>query len=239
LITREIYSFCSARKTAVNIRAFNRNHLVKVVIAIIILVSNYLKSMLVLGHRGANNEESTLQENTMEAFQQALRMGAHGIETDVRLTHDEIPVLHHDSIKDTTNELTTLVELLDWAPDDFLINLEIKDPAVIPYMVELMNQYDKRYLVTSFWHRSVLHFQKEMPHVDCGPIISFSPIFAMLLRGIIPAGFTHVVWDCRIVEPEVISQFSEYQHFAYNVDNYEVSGFDGIISDDITLYVDQ
>ena len=196
--------------------------------------------MLILGHRGANSPlTGSLTENSMEAFQQALDLGADGIETDVRSGANGVPVLCHDPIRDNDTPLASLEELLDWAPDDFLLNLEIKDPRVIPDMVDLMNQYDKRYLVTSFWHRSVYKFNKEMPHIDCGPIISFSPIFAMLLRGMILAGFTHIVWDCSIVESDVISYFPEYQHFAYNVDDYEVQGFDGIISDDVALYAEE
>ena len=195
--------------------------------------------MLILGHRGSNSPlTGNLTENSMEAFEQALDLGADGIETDIRIGADSALVLCHDPIKDSETPLTTLEELLDWAPDDFILNLEIKDPQAIPGMIDLMKQYDKRYVVTSFWHGSVYSFNKEMPHIDCGPIISFSPIFAMLLRGLILAEFTHIVWDCSIVESDVISYFPEYKHFAYNVDDYEVQGFDGIISDDVTLYVE-
>ncbi len=55
----------------------------------------------VFAHRGASGHAP---ENTMPAFQLAYQMGADGIETDVHLTKDKIPVLFHDEqVKRTTN----------------------------------------------------------------------------------------------------------------------------------------
>ncbi|HEV3279376.1 MAG TPA: glycerophosphodiester phosphodiesterase family protein [Terriglobia bacterium] len=49
---------------------------------------------LVLGHRGASAEAP---ENTLAAFDLALRQGADGIEFDVRLSADGVPVVIHDA----------------------------------------------------------------------------------------------------------------------------------------------
>lgn len=48
---------------------------------------------IVYGHRGASIE---LPENTLEAFQRALELGADAIETDVHVTSDGHVVIHHD-----------------------------------------------------------------------------------------------------------------------------------------------
>lgn len=48
---------------------------------------------LVFAHRGASG---VCFENTMSAFKEALRQGADGIELDVQLTADGIPVVIHD-----------------------------------------------------------------------------------------------------------------------------------------------
>ncbi|MDW0117302.1 glycerophosphodiester phosphodiesterase family protein [Sporosarcina thermotolerans] len=48
---------------------------------------------LVFAHRGASG---VCFENTMSAFKEALRQGADGIELDVQLTADGIPVVVHD-----------------------------------------------------------------------------------------------------------------------------------------------
>jgi glycerophosphoryl diester phosphodiesterase len=49
---------------------------------------------LIVGHRGAS---AVAPENTMSAFREAITVGAHGIEFDVRLASDSVPVVIHDS----------------------------------------------------------------------------------------------------------------------------------------------
>ena len=48
---------------------------------------------LIIGHRGAS---AVTPENTMAAFREAIKVGADGIEFDVRLTRDGVPVVIHD-----------------------------------------------------------------------------------------------------------------------------------------------
>src|SRR4030095_15157968 len=48
---------------------------------------------LIIGHRGAS---AIAPENTIAAFDLALKSGAEGIEFDVRLSRDEVPVIIHD-----------------------------------------------------------------------------------------------------------------------------------------------
>jgi glycerophosphoryl diester phosphodiesterase len=49
---------------------------------------------LILGHRGAS---AIAPENTLAAFARAIRDGADGVEFDVRLSRDGIPVVIHDA----------------------------------------------------------------------------------------------------------------------------------------------
>jgi glycerophosphoryl diester phosphodiesterase len=49
---------------------------------------------LIIGHRGAS---AVAPENTVVAFERALRDGADGIEFDVRLALDRVPVVIHDA----------------------------------------------------------------------------------------------------------------------------------------------
>ncbi|HEY5402272.1 MAG TPA: glycerophosphodiester phosphodiesterase family protein, partial [Pyrinomonadaceae bacterium] len=48
---------------------------------------------LIIGHRGAS---AVTPENTLGAFRKAIEVGADGIEFDVRLTRDGMPVVIHD-----------------------------------------------------------------------------------------------------------------------------------------------
>lgn len=49
--------------------------------------------MNIIAHRGAS---AAATENTMTAFKKAVKSGVSGMETDIRLTKDGIPVLYHD-----------------------------------------------------------------------------------------------------------------------------------------------
>lgn len=53
-----------------------------------------MSAPLIMGHRGAS---AVAPENTMAAFREAIAVGADGIEFDVRLTLDGVPVVIHDS----------------------------------------------------------------------------------------------------------------------------------------------
>lgn len=86
-------------------------------------------------HRGAR---AHARENTLTAFALALEMGATGIETDVWLTADGVPVLHHGrslrrrpiaSLRadDVPGWLPRLAELFDHCGTDFDLSLDLKD----------------------------------------------------------------------------------------------------------------
>ncbi|MBN1572108.1 MAG: glycerophosphodiester phosphodiesterase [Deltaproteobacteria bacterium] len=55
----------------------------------------FLKSKppIIFAHRGAH---ARFPENTIPAFEEALRVGTNYIETDTQLTRDGVPILHHD-----------------------------------------------------------------------------------------------------------------------------------------------
>jgi glycerophosphoryl diester phosphodiesterase len=74
-----------------------------------ILRSEFDERSLVVAHRGAS---STSPENTIAAFEAAIRAGADVIELDVRLTADGIPVILHDPDVSSTTDGTGLVHTL-------------------------------------------------------------------------------------------------------------------------------
>lgn len=92
-------------------------------------------------HRGAR---AHAPENTLEAFELALRLGATGLESDVWLTADGIPVLDHDGVvgpllrrkrigelrrSDLPSHVPELAELYASFGTDFELSLDVKDPA--------------------------------------------------------------------------------------------------------------
>jgi len=55
--------------------------------------SDHTRAVSIIAHRGGSKEST---ENTIEAFQRAIRIGADGIETDIRLTRDGVVAIYHD-----------------------------------------------------------------------------------------------------------------------------------------------
>ncbi|MER3454558.1 MAG: hypothetical protein C4318_05295 [Acidimicrobiia bacterium] len=104
---------------------------------------------VVLGHRGNPRRKA---ENTLESFVDAVSCGADGVELDVHLSQDEVPVVCHDPqvlttsgekvtvglapwkvlsrlevvLGETTGRLCRLEEVLD-ALDRHLVDVELKD----------------------------------------------------------------------------------------------------------------
>jgi len=98
-------------------------------------------------HRGAR---AHAPENTLEAFQLALRLGATGLESDVWLTADGVAVLDHDGVvggrlrrrpiesvarADLPEAMPTLEELYATCGTAFELSLDIKDAAAAPAVI--------------------------------------------------------------------------------------------------------
>src|SRR5215212_1997994 len=103
-----------------------------------------MREPLIIGHRGAS---AVALENTMAAFKAAIAAGADGIEFDVRLSRDGVPVIIHDDtlyrtvglrkrVADLTAEELRSLEVLSlrelfqlMAQNSLLLCLEIKSSA--------------------------------------------------------------------------------------------------------------
>ena len=100
-------------------------------------------------HRGAR---AHAPENTLEAFALALRLGATGLESDVWLTADGVPVLDHDgvigsrmrrrSIKDVVRDqlpthIPSLADLYAECGSAFELSLDVKDPEAMRPTVDV------------------------------------------------------------------------------------------------------
>ena len=99
-------------------------------------------------HRGAR---AHAPENTLEAFELALRLGATGLETDAWVTADGVAVLHHDGVvgrrlrrrrigdvprAELPDHIPTLDELYDRCGTAVDLSIDIKDPAAFDPVIE-------------------------------------------------------------------------------------------------------
>ena len=113
---------------------------------------SHLDPPIAFAHRGAR---AHAPENTIEAFQLALRLGATGLESDVWVTSDGVAVLDHDgvsrrglrrkSIADTPHaelpdHMPTVGELFDACGTGFEFSLDVKDPAAYEPTVDAIRR---------------------------------------------------------------------------------------------------
>ena len=87
---------------------------------------------LIIAHRGAS---AAAPENTLAAFRQALAVKVDGIELDVQLTRDGVPVVFHDA---TLRRLTGASGRLSAKSWPELTALRIQDTEPIPRLVEVL-----------------------------------------------------------------------------------------------------
>lgn len=112
-------------------------------------MESFLRPPLGFAHRGAR---AHAPENTLEAFRLALRLGATGLESDVWLTADGVPVLDHDGLvrsglrrrrfadmrrRDLPGSVATLEELYHACGAEFELSLDVKDAAAAEAVVAI------------------------------------------------------------------------------------------------------
>jgi glycerophosphoryl diester phosphodiesterase len=98
-----------------------------------------LERPIAFAHRGAR---AHARENTLEAFALGLRLGATGLESDVWLTSDGVPVLDHDGLvrlgrrrrsvgqlrrEELPEHVPSLADLLERCGTGYHLSLDLKD----------------------------------------------------------------------------------------------------------------
>lgn len=175
--------------------------------------------MQILAHRGYH---ASLPENTLEAFAAAMSLGCDGIETDVRLSADQVLVLFHDRVVQgvavsslTQRELSErcgyAVPSLAAALQAFplaLWNIEIKTTAAAGPALALLQQYQAshRLLITSFRHDVVVQAAQQL-EVACGWLNAHRPLdAASFLQAALPyPRLRTLVWDAEIVDAALLA----------------------------------
>ena len=145
-------------------------------------------------HRGASEYAP---ENTMLSFHLGIFMGANGIETDVQLTRDGVPVLFHDTTLERvtgesgaicdytyeellafrvkkgghTDRITTLNDFLStFGYRDLTFAIELKANGTAIPTADLIRQHglEKKCIVTSFYLDYLREFRAYAPEIKTG-----------------------------------------------------------------------
>lgn len=112
-----------------------------------------LPSPIAFAHRGAR---AYAPENTLEAFTLALTQEANGLESDVWVTADGVPVLDHDGLvrrsfgrgrpiagfrrAELPGHIPSLAELLDQCGSDYDLSLDLKDPGSGQRVIDVVRE---------------------------------------------------------------------------------------------------
>jgi glycerophosphoryl diester phosphodiesterase len=145
---------------------------------------------LVYAHRGASVE---FPENTMAAFQRALELGVEGIELDVHVSADGVPMVIHDATVDrTTNgtgavadmareelqaldagdgeRIPTLAEVLDLVGSALHVDIEVKARNAGETVLEEVKGRDLRWLISSFDWEVLRYVRSRDANVELWPL---------------------------------------------------------------------
>ena len=173
-------------------------------------------------HRGRVRDGDV--DNTLEAFDAAIRLGVTGIETDVRPCRDGTLVLYHDrrladgslvaelGLEELRTragvEVPTLVDALAAWPH-ISWNLEIKDRDAASGLVACVRERNPRHvLVSSFDHVVVAHIGEEVSW-DLGLLISHAPADpAAFARGLGTRAET-LICDWQVLHASAVRAYRE------------------------------
>jgi glycerophosphoryl diester phosphodiesterase len=95
----------------------------------------------IIAHRGASGE---YPENTLLAFDEALKQGADALEFDVRLTNDGAVVVFHDATVDRTTDGAGPIGLMT---TDAIRDLDAGRGERVPYLREVLERYPETPIV--------------------------------------------------------------------------------------------
>jgi glycerophosphoryl diester phosphodiesterase len=153
---------------------------------------------LIIGHRGAMAYEP---ENTLRSFRKALELGCDGVEFDIHLSKDEIPMaIHDDTVDRTTNgtgdvhgltarqlqtldagkgeHVPTLREVIEEFAGKLTLQIEIKQQDAVGPVVKLLEELGCVHdaWLSSFWHKAVLEAKQMNPKLKAGILFEANPI---------------------------------------------------------------
>lgn len=186
-------------------------------------------------HRGLHNNEGDAPENSMKAFEKAVAAG-YGIELDVQVTRDKIPVVFHDftlkrvcgaegKVMDYTYEelqrfrlcnsqerIPTFEEFLRMVDGRVPLIVELKidwtDISVCPLADALLRKYKGVYCIESFNPLGLIWYRRNHNEVMRGQL-SDAFLQEEGLKGILYFVLEHMLLNC-VTKPDFIAYNHKY-----------------------------
>lgn len=210
----------------------------------------------IFAHRGVSQN---VRENTIRAFELALKMGVDGVELDVWQTRDGHIVVHHDpqvdgisietaKVSDLPNFVPTLSAALDIC-SSMRVNIEIKSSAANPSaafqlgealidLLRLRSEPIERWLVSSFNHDAVDRVKQSAPEIPTA-LLLWEPPWHSTIEHAVDRGHLAVHPHESMVDAELVEAAKQngLQVNPWTVNNLERAnqlvaiGVDGLITD--------
>lgn len=137
---------------------------------------------LVVAHRGAS---AIAPENTLEAFETAIDVGADMVEFDVRVTADGTLVVVHDALPplayaELPTKPPTLEEVVELCAGRIALDVEIKVGGVEAQVLDVVGARftPGEFVVTSFLDDVVRTSKQQRPDVRAGLLLAPDHVFA-------------------------------------------------------------
>ncbi|MBD5495876.1 MAG: glycerophosphodiester phosphodiesterase [Lachnospiraceae bacterium] len=187
-------------------------------------------------HRGLHNNKTEAPENSMKAFRMAVDAG-YGIELDVQLTKDGIPVIFHDftlermcgvsgkiedmtyeqlhqlSLLDTEEKIPTLKEFLEMAAGKVPLIVELKiewtNLALCPVVDKMLSEYEGVYCIESFNPLALLWYRRNHREVMRGQLSTNFRLDGSY-KNIFYFLLTHLLTNC-ITGPDFIAYNCQFK----------------------------
>jgi len=146
---------------------------------------------LVIAHRGAWGPAAPTApaENTLDAFEAAIALGADMIELDVRRTRDGELIVYHDArvktvptssmryealrVRGTRSRPPRLEDVLALTKDRIALNLEVKEHGYVEETIDLLRPFGlEQFVLTSFLDEVVHDAKALAPELRTGLVIA-------------------------------------------------------------------
>ena len=193
----------------------------------------HYRDIKVIGHRGA---AGMAIENSKDAFDIAVELGLEWVETDIRFTNDNVPVLCHDAyFKDkliseiTFDELSSLSRNSIYDLKSFIyeysdklnFNFDVKDCESFPSLIKIIQDCNigDKVIISSFNHKSLLNAKNIYSDLRYAPLIaSRSVSLKHFLEPFMPL-MDLIVMDCDFCDTELIHEADAlgFEVYLYNV----------------------
>lgn len=180
-----------------------------------------MREPLIIGHRGAS---AVAPENTIAAFQAAIDAGADGVEFDVRLSRDNVPVIIHDDtlrrtvglrkrVADLTAEelrevdvpsLRDLFELMSGNSSTLFLEIKSHEPQLVEICCGMIREF-------GFEERVIIEcFELEvLRNIDLTTAALFEPrIYAdrSRIEKALEVGASVIALHHRLAKPKLVEQ---------------------------------